>query len=552
MSDPEQVAQNLAALIPSGAAALLDPAQLASTLLGPRLGSLVDLSQPIHVTSHTGSAFVVSMAVKRDAEAKLGRGLVLREEGALVRVTPHPDDAPAGAERFACAFSSAAGPATTRLLCATDEAALERSAAYLAHNVAGEPTEADVRLTLPGRVLREKRGGAAKAIGDAASARLGEGLVEKFLAEIEQVDVSVRFGNPTLELGLDLRLSGRQSMVAQALVSRTTAAGPPRAFYRLPADALLALHTRGALAEDIAPLRKALAESLEETLVADGYRKDLTHDLREKLESLLLTGGPLALGVGVAGGREGAEKALAAFAWGATADQARTEVKARAALVPWVMIAVEEPAEKWATGVREIVRRGREVDKNRRPGSTASSTRDPAGDHVDLRVGTLEPGLKLPKDSLHVEVLIAPRAKGTRPARTGHVFIVPKGSGTWIGYSEDVTAIAARLRLAIDDATESGTLSRSEEARSLAARPALGAGLVSLSGIGLTTVATRTVDDLNRAARSAARTASLGTTASRLLTWTATADPTPGSVRLSLRTEITPQVTSEVMRMLGL
>ena len=216
------------------------------------------------------------------------------------------------------------------------------------------------------------------------------------------------------------------------------------------------------------------------------------------------------------------------------------------------MIEVEEPAEKWTTGLREIVRRGQEADKTRRPGSKSSSPRDPDGDHVDMRVGTLDPSLKLPKDALHVEVLIAPRTKGQRPTRTAHLFVVPKGSGTWLGYSEDVGAIAARLRLAIDDATEAGTLSRSEEAGSLRARPSLGAGLFSLAGIGHLATATTTADDLRRAAKNAAHAASLGARGNPSLTWTATADPTPGSVRFSLGTEMTRQTAADVLRMLGM
>jgi hypothetical protein len=553
VGDPEQVARDVVALLPSSAAAaVLDPTQLVTVLLGRKLGSLVDLSQPIDITSNADSAFVVSMAVKQDAEAKLGEGLVLHEDGGLLHIGK-PDDPHADAGRMgACAFSSATGRATTRLVCASDEAALNASAAYLARNVAGEPLDADARLSVPGRILRDKRDVTARAIGDAASAKLGAALVERFLDEIDRVDLNVRFGGAGIELGLDLRLSARQSMLAKVLVPRTAATAPPRAFYRLPADALFALHTTGALAEDLAPLRKALGDNLEGTLVQDGYRADRTHELREKIESLVLTGGPLVVGAGVAGGRDGADKALAALDSSTAAERARTEAKARAALVPWVMLAMEEPAEKWTTGLRDIVRRGQEADKTRRPGSTSSTPHDPDGDHVDIRIGTLDPGLKLPRDALHVEVLIAPRTKGTRPTRTAHLFVVPKGTSTWLGYSEDLAAITSRLRLALDDATEAGTLSRSEEAASLRARPALGAGLVSLTGIGHLAAKATTADDLRRASRNASRAATLGAHGTPSLAWTASADPTPGSVHLSVVTEISRPTAADVLRMLGM
>jgi hypothetical protein len=553
VSDPEQLARDVLTILPSSAAAAaLDPTQLATVLLGADLGGLVDLAQPIDVTSSANSSFVVSMAVKQDAEPKLGAGRVLREEGGLLHIGT-PDDPRAASGRMgACAFAGAAGRATTRLVCASDEAALAAFAAYLTRNVAAEPLDVDARVTVPGRIFRDKRDATARAIGDAASARLGTALVERFLDEIERVDGNVRFGRTGVELGLDVRLAARQSMLARVLVPRTAPTVPSRTFYRLPADALFALHTTGALAEDLAPLRKALAENLESSLVADGYQADKTRQLRERIESLVLTGGPLVLGAGVAAGRDGADKALAAFDSASPSERTRTETKARAALVRWVMLAVEEPSERWTAGLREIVRRGQEADKTRRPGSQSSSPRDPDGDHVDVRIGTLDPSLKLPKDTLHLEVLIAPRTRGKRPTRTAHIFVVPKGTSTWLGYSEDLLAITSRLRLALDDTTEAGTLARSEEAASLRSRPALAAGLVSLAGIGYLASSTATADELRRAARSSARAASLGAHGQPSLTWSASADSTPGAIRISVVTEVTRPTAADLLRLLGL
>lgn len=553
VSDPEQFARAVVTILPASAAgAALDPAQLVIMLLGRRLGGLVDLAQPIDITSNTGASFVVSMAVKQDAETRFGEGLVLHDEGGLLRIRK-PDDAPAEGGRLdTCAFTSASGRATVRLLCASDEAALKGSAAFLARNVAGEALDADLRLTLPGRVLRDKRDATARALNDAASARLGADLVERFLGEIDHLDLNARFVGGGIEVGFDVRLSARQSMIAQVLVSRATAAPPPRTFYRLPADSIFAMHTRGALAEDITPLRRAIAENLEGTMREDGYRSDKTRELLQRIESLFLTGGPMVVGAGVAGGREGAEKALAAFDAAAATEQSRAETKARAALLPWVILAVDEPGEKWTTGIRDVVRRAEEVEKTRRPGTKSGTPRDADGDHVDMRIGTLDASLKLPKDTLHVEILVAPRTKGKRPTRTAHLFVVPKAAGTWVGYCEDASAIAARLRLAADDATEAGTLSRSEEAALLRARPALAAGLFSPAGLGHLVAASTTAEDLRRAAKRSARNASLGARANQSLTFTATADPTPASVRFSVGTEVPRQTATDLLRMLGM
>jgi hypothetical protein len=558
VNDPEQLMREVVSILPpsmAAAASVLDPLQLASLLLGRRLGSVIDLAQPMDVVSlgsKSAPTFVVSMAVKQDSESKLGEGLVLREEGGLVHIGK-PDDGVADAGRMsACAFTAAAGRAATRLVCASDEASLTASAAYLARNVAAEPLDADARLSLPGKILREKRDGTTKAIGDAASARLGTELVERFVDEIERVDVDLRFVGSGLEIALDLRLSGRESMLARALVPRTRPAPPPAAFYRLPGDSIVSLYTTGALAEDLAPLRKMLGDDLERSLVQDGHLPEKTRALRERIESLVLTGGPLVLAAGIAGGRDGAEKALAALDGALPSEEARVVAQARSALLPWVMFEIDEPGEKWTQGLRDVVKRGEDVDKTRKPGSKSSTPVDPDGDHVDVKIGALDPALKLPKDTLHLEVLLTPRTKGNHPARKGHIFVVPKGAATWLGYSEDVAAIASRLRLSIDDTSEAGTLARSTDAATLRSRAALGAGLVSPSALAYLGARTSTADGLRAAAKTAARTSGPGPRGPETMTWTLSGDTAPGAVHVAMRAQVTRVTTVEMLRMLGL
>ena len=558
VNDPEQLMHEVVSILPPSAAATastLDPVQLASMLLGRRLGTVIDLAQPIDVLSigtKSEPTFVVSMAVKQDAESKLGEGLVLREEGGLVHIG-RPDDAHGdGGKMSACAFTAAAGRATTRLVCASDEASLSATAAYLARNVAAEPLDSDARLSLPGKVLREKRDGTTKAIGDAASAKLGAALVERFIDEVERIDADVRFLGSGLEIGLDLRLSGRESMLARAIVSRSKPAPPPAAFYRLPADAVVSFYTTGALAEDLAPLRKVLADDLERTMVQDGHLPDKTHALRERIESLVLTGGPLVFATGIAGGRDGAEKALAAIDGARPADEARVLGQARSALLPWMLFEVDEPGEKWTQGIRDVVKRGEDVDKTRKPGSKSSTPIDPDSDHVDVKIGALDPALKLPKDTLHLEVLLTPRTKGKRPARKGHFFVVPRGAATWLGYSEDASAVASRLRLAIDDSSDAGTLARSTDAASLRGRSAVGAGLVSPSALPYLLATTTTTADLHAAAKSVGRTFGAQARGLDTIAWSLGGDAAPGSVHVSLRAQITRPTAVDVLRALGL
>lgn len=557
VNDPEQLAREVVSILPASAASaasMLDPKQLVQVLLGKRLGEVVDLMQPIDIASvGREPSFVVSLAVKPEAEARLGDGLALREEGGLVHVDKSDDGRADRSPMSACAFTAASGHASMRLICASDGPTLESSATYLARTVASEPFEADARLTLPGRILRDKRDATTKAIGDAASARLGTALVERFVDEIDRVDADLRFSAARVELSFDLRLNGRASMLSQVLVPRSLAAPPPRAFYRLPSDSLLALHTTGALPEDITPLRAALAESVESALVQDGYQPSRAHAVRERAFALLLTGGPLVLAIGVAGGRDGVDKALAAFESAGSKGPAESKAAAqlRGALVPWMIAEVEEPPAHWTDGLRELVGRTEEAERTRAPGAKASTPRDPDGDHVDIRIATLDPTWRLPKDTLHLEVLIAPRTKGKRPPRKGHLFAVPKGSATWLGYSEDAAAITARLRTAIDDATEIGTLSKSTEAAALRTRPALAAGIGSLAGFGLLAAARTTEEDLRSLVRTSARLSALGSRGTEMVIWTASGDPSPSSAHVALRMQASRQTARDLVHLLG-
>ncbi len=267
--------------------------------------------------------------------------------------------------------------------------------------------------------------------------------------------------------------------------------------------------------------------------------------MREQIFALLFTGGPLVVATGVASGRDGVEKALAALdaARPKSPEETKAEAQVRAALVPWVIAEVDEPPVRWTNGLREAMRRAAEAERTRRPGSKASTPRDLDQDHVELRPGTLDPAWRLPKDSLHVEVLLIPRTKGTRPARKAHLFAVPKGTATWLGYSEDAVAVTSRMRIALDDSTDVGTLARSADAASLRTQPAAFAGVAALDGLSTLAAPSGPNTDL----RSLIRTFGRLPPGSDTLAWTAGADPTAGTAHVALHVQV-PRRTATISR----
>jgi hypothetical protein len=217
-----------------------------------------------------------------------------------------------------------------------------------------------------------------------------------------------------------------------------------------------------------------------------------------------------------------------------------------------VLAEVEEPPERWTRGLRDLMRGAEEAERRRTPGSKASTPRDPDQDHVDLRAGALDPSWRLPKDTLHVEVLMSPRTKGKHAPRTGHLLVAPKGTATWIGYSENAAAVASRIRVALDDATEVGTLAKSAQAISLRTRPALAAGLGSIFGVGALTAASGPNADPRNMMRAPSRLSALGSAGRETVTWTAGADATPGAVHVTLRAQASRQTAMDFVHFLGL
>ncbi|MBX3188049.1 MAG: hypothetical protein KF819_13590 [Labilithrix sp.] len=567
INDPELLVREIGALLPphvAGAFQAISPAMLLDTFLGPEIGAVVDLTQPVDVASvgHPDPEYVVSLALVPDGEATLARQLTLHEEGGLVFLGKGDDDARRGAARqHRCALAPSTGRATTRLVCGSARRLVKRTAAYLASTVAAEPFAADARVTLPGSALRKKQAGAAKSLGDSAGEKLGEklgaDLVDRFLDEIDRIDASIRFVDGGIDADLDLRLNARRSIFARAIIPTSAPKTPSRAFRRLPADVVFAMHTVGARPEDMAPLRTALAANLDESLTRDGYLPEKARALRDRLEALLLTGGPLVFGAGIVGGRDGAEKALAAFeaAKPGARDLAKLEAQARGAITPWYVFEVEEPTDKWIGGLRDIVRGAEDADKTRKEGSTSTLPRDPDGDHIDVRAATLDPALRLPKDALHLEVLLTPNTKGHGRPRKAHLFVVrgnEKGTATWIGYSEDAAAIASRLRLATDDTTDAGTLGKSAEASSLQGKSAVGAGLVVVPAVSLLVAKDRTSADLRETASSVARWSSSPLT-TESVTFTMSADPgaAGGRSRLSVQAHASRTLASGIVRLLS-
>ena len=69
---------------------------------------------------------------------------------------------------------------------------------------------------------------------------------------------------------------------------------------------------------------------------------------------------------------------------------------------------------------------------------------------MTARIATVPASAKVPPDSLHIELKFTPKKKGAGSARIAHLWVVPQGDRTWLGYGDDDAAVRERLRAARD------------------------------------------------------------------------------------------------------
>ncbi|AUX40420.1 hypothetical protein SOCE26_018210 [Sorangium cellulosum] len=481
--------------------------------LGPALASLVDLNKPIDVAlfGTTGARPVVSLAVPEKEVPRLHDGFALKEHRGLLRVERAREAKPdAEAPPTACAFEPGERRGGARLLCAEDAKDLEAAAPYLVKVVGREPIAADVQFEILGSTIREgvkDDPDADDEDDDSHAGRLGQEIGDALLRDLDSVSIDLTLGRAAIEVGLGMRFASRSSPFMAALAPAVPAdAAPPPAFLRLPGDAAIALYTQGASRAELTPLREALFRAIRDDMVADGYDGPRLDRLLERLGGLVLTGGPLVLGAG--GDRAAAQKALVAYqdskgAQGGKDAAARAQKAARRALQGWILVAVEEPAQTWITGVKELLQMGEELDRHREGASAAGNTAAGAGAGAAggaKKDGAPKGGAKkdtdkerttptlvrapaaLPAGTLHVELRTRPLTKDAPPAHTTHLYIVPAGQRTWIGISEDDAALVDRLRVATEPGRDARTLGAGPGAELAQQRGALAGGLFSLAG----------------------------------------------------------------------
>jgi hypothetical protein len=559
LAHPRATLQQLTSLVGPLAAAFtggkLDADSLVTLVVGAPVTSVIDLDQPIdfavsgidsfdRLPKIAGAAALLDPTAARETLEKYFKWTP--GEPGVVRLQPRDaatDDESGRPCMIAPSFGAAPGAA--RLVCGNGEKAVRDLAPYLTRTMPRLTSHDDLRLEVFVRELRPSKSGGTSVLTAAGPVAVDAGPADPTGALFNQLTekVTTDVGSLVLEASadpsaVDVRLTtgfvDTASPLTRALVGAGPVAAPtPAAFDRLPGGAVFAWYGRGAAPADLAPLRKTVFDGLHAMMEDDGYTASVASTLLAPLERLVLTGGPWVVATGM--NVDAARVALSAYVTaGKTTEAARAT--ARRAMQGWEVAEVEEPAQGWIDGVREIVK-----SDPLKPTGKPRRVRDPQKESTQLTLAPVPAALNLPAGTLHMEAHVTQNPAWTAAQRkakvavtdpvmshTLHVFVVPDGARTWFAAAEDPALAAREVRISLDDGA--GTLKARHDLDAFRAMPASSAGFGSIVNLATWLLSNSSDEGLHRARESLVGLAGLSDGGSTPVPFTLVATPKAGGV----------------------
>jgi hypothetical protein len=373
----------------------------------------------------------------------------------------------------------------------------------------------DLRVEVFVRQLGPQKSGATDtAATDPTSALLTQ-LTEKLTGDVGSLVLEASSDASTVDVRLTTGFRDTASPLTRALIGAGPSSAPtPAAFDRLPGGAMFAWYGRGAAPADLAPLRKTVFDGLTAMMEYDGYTASVSQTLLAPLQRLVLTGGPWVVATGL--DIDAARVALDAYVRaGKTTEAARAT--ARRAMQGWAVAEVDEPAQGWIDGLREVVK-----DDPLKPTDKPHRTGDPQKESTQVTLSPVPPALKLPAGTLHLEAHVTQspawtaaqrkaKAKISEPVipHTLHFFVVPDGARTWFAAAEDPALAAREVRISLSGAGDADTLKARRDLDAFRAMPASSGGFLSVANVATWLLGNASDEALHRARESLAGLAGL-------------------------------------------
>ncbi|MDP9034259.1 MAG: hypothetical protein M3O50_05595 [Myxococcota bacterium] len=453
--------------------------QLTELLTGEALGPLVDMDAPVDfavVAIGTGSRMrdlaAISLAIKDPVAARAAilehHKLAPAANGAIVieGLGRPGGGGEAAGERDeggrSCELAPAFGPALLRLVCGKSSDALAQLGPWLTRTAVRAEAASDIHVDVRMPPVREtllaqkrlfamvlasmmaERGGLSAARPVASS--MASDLVD-FALDLDSVTLDVALG-PAGEASATaaLRLTGITSTLGHVATAHPERAGPPPAvFWQLPVDAYMAFFSRGVDDSDVARVRDVVGRVIADKLSALGLAAAEREPIVDAVGKLI-SAAPMSY----AGGVDQDAVGKAGAAEGAGARGAAVE-----ALFGWHLLAIDEPAARFAGAMNELAlawsRRtvaaahgnSQEAVPSLRAAPVAKGSASLAGaSHyvLDLPVVDPDPGGSPSGGKANVT-----NTAGRRKLMPIHLLVVPDGARTWLGVAGDEARLAAKL-----------------------------------------------------------------------------------------------------------
>ncbi len=505
-------------------------ADLVRSITDDGVAEAVDLSQPIDGAVALGGSkrdpqpmVAVSVAVKSfdDAKAKISsrHKLVAGKNGTFIVSgigAPPPQKGREADEDEGQSCVLGHAPSGARLVCGERDA-IEALAPYLTRTVPRQQWPSDVHLEMTLDAVREPlmqlRAGLpflAKSILGTSSPALGS-LIEASVSELvdvvgdtKRIALDATIADAGLQATMKIDYAKTNSVVARLAVAHPERAeAPPPAFLHLPADTDVAVYGKGSDPKLFDHARELLGNVALEATEGAGMPETERKAVRELVIDRMLTlfTGALVYGKGYDGAA--LDKLLAARGAAKPGNPAAADEASRLLaeqMIGWHLVQVQEPITKVGPMLKDW------AGLWNRPAFAKWAKQQTSGKMLaQMRIAPMPAGVTLPKDAVHLEIVIPradleedpalpPVARGQKPAPAGkakkfpvkplvlHVLAVPDQGGTWIGFGMDGKLVAQKAAASLSTAPDTATLGKAAGAEALRDVKANGAFLATLRG----------------------------------------------------------------------
>jgi hypothetical protein len=308
------------------------------------------------------------------------------------------------------------------------------------------------------QILKDERREKASSKEKNEGRDFGKALAKSLFDDLRSIEAAASLSQSGASVSFTMNLVEGHSLIGKLLGSTAPAGPPPPRFFRLPVDSEAAIYTGGVDAEVWEPIKKEFVDSVVADSTKDTeYPEAILEEGRQALRKTFFTGGSWML---AAGNRPGAYRELFSDRPANRARGGAPKPSVSRIAKEWIILEVDEPGEKIAARAKEFLDFTRRADAagHPKPGAQAGKAQSETREKWKADTAGIPPSL--PKGTLHFasRATKVEKLRDEKVAETPHIFLVPEGDHTWIGYGEDEKTLVDHLKSVLEGQPKRGTL----------------------------------------------------------------------------------------------